>query len=335
MAVPTITDVDPATGVAAGGDLIVITGTNFKTPTLVYDIPTPDTITPTVAVTVNGRSAEKVEVISATEVRIRTPRLYRIDFRTDEFDPVDIVLTNLDSNGDAIPGETVTATDAFTYARWVTGAPRQDPPVNRIVKEVLWALMLAVEQNIYRATHVDYGEEGTAVTIAETEIPCINVTMSVIDDPEYGAGGDEHYIEVEQDDGSSNLHDGLTTEAAVLDLLVAGATATEADHMCRAVTDFVRQHPEITVPADPEIYPDEEDSYALEIWRKPNQINNTSTTGMVVYSMELRIRGITSMLSEPFDNVKPWTTATLTTQHIDGDTGEDDGAPVHINLIEP
>lgn len=335
MAVPTITSVSPSTGVAAGGDLVTITGTNFKTPTLSYAVPTPSTITPTVSVTVNGRTAEKVEVISATEVRIRTPRLYRVDPRTNAFDPVDIVLSNLETDGSVVAGETVTEADAFVYERWTIGAPEYDPPVTRIVKEVLWALMLSIERNIYRATHIDYGEEGTAVSIAETDLPSVNASVSCIDDPEYGAGADEHTVEIEQDDGSFNVHDGLVTQMAVLDLLIAGATGTEAEAMCQAITDFVRSQPEITVPADPELYPDDEDQYALEIWRTANQVNNTSTTGMVVYSMELRIRGITTMLSEPRENVKTWTTATLTTQHMDADDATGDGTPSHVNLIEP
>jgi hypothetical protein len=331
MATPTITDISPVTGPAAGGQLITITGTNFKEPTLVYDIPTPDDITPTVAVTIGGIAARAARVISDTEVRVLTPRFWHQDPRVSAFSAVDVVLSNLDSAGDVIVGETVTETEGFTYKRWELGAPRRDPPITRITKELLWALAIEVESNTYRGTHVDFGEEGTAVTIDEAELPSVNVTMSFPPDPEFGAR-DNYPEEVDKGDGTYDLYEGGKTLMLVADMLVAGGTTGEAEMLCQSILDFAMVNPLLLCSADPVLFPGETDEYPLEITGYPQQIGSPTNSGMVLFNMQLTVRGVMTLPDDPTLNAKPITYATLTTQYLNPD-GTGSGSPSHSELL--
>ena len=333
MATPTISSISPTTGPAAGGQLVTITGTNFKTPTLQYEVPLEDVvITPTVSVTIGGRAVRRVDVVSATEVRVLTDSFWHTDPRADAFDPVDIVLSNLDSDGvTPIAGETVVGTDAYTYKRWELGAPRQDAPTTRILKEVLLALATEVERNTYAVTHVDYGEEGTAVMIDTASLPSLNVTVSVDRDTEFSQF-DNTFEEIEQLDGSWKSYEGARTVMLILDILAAGGGVNEALHLCQAVQDFVQVHPLLTTAADPTLYSGEEDDYPIEIWQDPKQVGAPGESGMVVFSMQLRVRGIRTLPDDATEEGQTIETFTLSEQHIDED-GEDDGTVTHTDLI--
>jgi len=331
MAVPTLSTVSPATGPAAGGSVIELTGTNFKLPVLSTAMPTP-AITPTVAVTIGGRPARRVDVISATLVRVLVPRMWHQDPRTDQYTPVSIVLTNLDpSTGLPIAGESVTKTNAFTYERWVLGAPRQESPTTRILEELIWALSLQVERNTALATHVDYGEEGSAVVIDEAGLPSINLTASIQRDTEM-AQFDNYPEEIDVDANTADYYEGPRTVMLICDLLLAANAASEALHLVQAVQDFVQVNPELDCAADPTLYPGETDMYPVEIWKDAQQASNPNNAALVVYSMQIRVRGIRILPDDPTLSVKKISTFTLTCGHFDATTGVGDGVPSSVDL---
>lgn len=81
---PTITEISPATGPAAGGTAITISGTNFA---------------PDATVTVDGDAATDVVVVDHDTITAKTP--------AGEAGEVDVVVTTT--------GGAATATDGFTY----------------------------------------------------------------------------------------------------------------------------------------------------------------------------------------------------------------------------
>jgi hypothetical protein len=252
----------------------------------------------------------------------------------DAFAASDVVVTNLDDDGNAIAGETVTETGGYTYKRWDLGSPRLDPAPARILKELILALMIEVERNTYLATHVDYGEEGVAIVIDEANLPSINIVVTQDFDPEFAAS-DFYPEEVEQPDGSSDTYEGGKTVMLICDLMLAGEGSGEAMHLCDAVQDFVQVNPLLLTSADPTLYDaGEEDEYPIEIWEDPRQVGNPAESGMVVFSMQLRVRGIRTLPDDPTANVKTAETFTLTEKHLDAD-GNDAGTAVHIDLITP
>jgi hypothetical protein len=297
MATPTITNVSPATGPAAGGNLVTLTGTNFKIPVLDFSIPTP-AITPTVAVTVGGRAARRVDVISATEVRVLMPRLWHADPETDSYSASDIVLTNLDENGDPISGESVTETGGYTYERWALGPPRADPPMLKILRELIWALKLEVERNVYRTVHMDYAEDEAAVVIDHAKLPSINIILNMPKDVEYSQW-DNYPEEVDIDADTAAVYEGAITKMLQLNLYLSGEGSREATALTSSVEEWVQVNPELHVEADQDLYPGEEDDYPVEISRFPQSMNSPNESNVVSFSMQLQVRGIAVLPTEP------------------------------------
>jgi hypothetical protein len=298
MAVPTITTVSPATGPAAGGNIVTITGTNFKIPVLAYSVPQA-ALAPTVQVLVNGRAARRVDAMSSTQLRVLIPRLWHVDPRVDAFSPVNIVVSNIDSDGDVIPGETVTKTAAYTYARWDLGAPAKTPPLDRLAQELMWALKIEIEKQTYRTVHVDYGEEGSAVVIDLAKVPSINITLSTPADPEYGAS-DNYPEEILQADGITyHNYEGARTHMIVFDLYLTGEGTSEAMALSAAVEEFVQINPMLQVLADPDLYPGEEDEYPVEISQDAAPVTAPNDSTVSTFSMQLRMRGIAVLPGHP------------------------------------
>jgi hypothetical protein len=149
MGVPTIGAVAPTT-VWTGGQVITITGTNFK-PWSIPPVSPPGAALPpptaTVSVKVDGVECAEVQVYSATELTCKAPA----------HDPaiVSVAVTNLDDAGVAIPGETVTAAAALTYARPdLTSAP----DLGRVEEQIVLDLRRQVVENIVMSVSTDWGE---------------------------------------------------------------------------------------------------------------------------------------------------------------------------------
>jgi len=297
MAVPTITSVSPVTGPAAGKNVITIVGTNFKVPVSPWAIPTPDAV-PTVRVTLGGRTSPQVDVLSATTLRFVAPRMRHPDTRTDAYAKSTIVLTNLDGDGNPIAGESVTRANAYTYARWDLGAPREDPPLYKIARELIWSLKTEVCRYTHLTTHMEYGEEGVATVVNLANLPSINLTISTPRDIEFSAW-DNYPEEVDVSADTAWVFRGARTHMLEATLYMAGEGSREAMFLTAAVEEFVQLNPLLTVEADQTLYPGEEDFYPLEISREPALVSSPNASSVVSYMMGLRVRGISVLPGEP------------------------------------
>lgn len=109
MAVPTLNTLDVVTGPTQGRTLVKLTGTNFRG----YPAPNPTGITPTplppVRVLFGSRAAYEVQVESSTVLWCLSP--------VNDPGVVSVTVTNLDTNGTPIGGETVVKANAFTFVR--------------------------------------------------------------------------------------------------------------------------------------------------------------------------------------------------------------------------
>src|SRR5579862_273272 len=148
MAVPTVSAVAPSP-IWTGGQLVTITGSNFRLPTVpsyALDGPYPDPL-PTVAVTIGGVAAATVRVKDAGTLEVMAPA----------HDPgaADVTVQNLDDSGTAIPGETVTAAGAVTYSR---PALTDTPDFTRLVRQVVLELQRQVLPEVVQSVSVDYAE---------------------------------------------------------------------------------------------------------------------------------------------------------------------------------
>ncbi len=162
-----MTSCAPAT-VFTGGQFVTLTGTNFRTAYPLPDIngPLPDPL-PTVRVTFNGRAARSVRVASATSLTCIAP--------AGDAGAATVVLTNLDEDGVAIPGEVVTSALIATYARADLSVAAD---LSRVVRTFIRLLKQQVIQNVVKTVSVDYTDDAGKLEFNLTdiaELPCVAV----------------------------------------------------------------------------------------------------------------------------------------------------------------
>jgi hypothetical protein len=117
MGIPTITTVSPATGPTKGGNVVEITGTNFRLP------PTPPAVgfvggdaQVTVAVQFGGVASAEAHALTATRLYARVPA-WAGAWDTATPAALAVRVANLDDAGVEIPTENVTKANAYTVDR--------------------------------------------------------------------------------------------------------------------------------------------------------------------------------------------------------------------------
>jgi len=333
MAVPTITSISPATGPATGHNLVTITGTNFKVPTVVYSIPVTEDI-PTVGVTVNGVDALAVRVLSATQLEVLVPR-YRGSAHAVAtgyivtFPAVNVIVTNLDDDGDPIAGETVASTGGYTYARWNLAPPDKDPPELAVLRRLMEDLLLDITENLGRGASVDFTDDNTAVHQVDAALPYIGVAVSLPKDKEWAYLDNGRHL-VEDATGKLWEYDGARTCMLVLDLILVGEGEREAMHLQSRVMDFVHLHPHLEVDADQTLFPGETDEHVLEVSGHPVGGSDPNNANIRAYSMQIRVRGIQVYPDNPREQI--YKAATLLWAEMRLVDGESEGTAREITL---
>lgn len=148
MAAPTITALHPTSGPTGGRTLVEVSGSGFRLP------PTPPAggpttaLPPTVEVTVGGRRAEDVRVLTAERLTIRTP--------PHDAGPANVVVRNLADDGMPIPGEEATLPGGFTY---VLPKLTVEADLTRIVRTLLQELKRQVHPNVSLTVQTDFDAE--------------------------------------------------------------------------------------------------------------------------------------------------------------------------------
>jgi hypothetical protein len=180
MAIPTFSSISPAVGPSGGRNVVFITGSNFQLPAAVptTGVPVPATV-PTVAVEFDGVAAERVDVLGATSLRVIAPayRRSRDDAAADPLPKVGVTVRNIDSNGDTIPGETVTAALAYQYERVKLRPPASSESqqiFRQVAREVIELFQRQIVPNVAGGTGVDFGDRGEII-IKPAVLP--NVTL--------------------------------------------------------------------------------------------------------------------------------------------------------------
>lgn len=153
MALPTISSITPST-LWTAGQLITINGTNFKTWTIPSTStgPLPPPI-PTVQVTIGGDVCTRVSVKSVTQLTCFAP--------AHDLGAAAVVVTNLDSVGVAIPGES-SAPGSVTYKR---PDLTQSTDLERTHEQVIKTLRQQILDNVVQFVSSDYAETPFEITM--------------------------------------------------------------------------------------------------------------------------------------------------------------------------
>jgi hypothetical protein len=317
MATPVIDSISPATGPASGYNEVEISGYYFNTPGS-FTPTVPGTVrVPTVAVTFNGVAAISVRVASDTLIRAQAPP-YTGQAEAGSHAAVAVVVSNLDSNGDVISGETATKSGAYTYERWALHPPQPDTPLTKVTVEFLARLVREVHAETGMMTHVDFGEAADGVEMPLSSLPCIGVRADYPRDIEYSQW-DNGFEEVDRDDGDIDLYRGMRTYMMVARLNLAGEGMREAQALVGAVADAFIINPYVTITADETLYPGETDRYPVDIVEYPKQAKNPNKSNAMAYSMILQVRGIRTMPNVAVERIKRWLTGYLVETNMEGE----------------
>ncbi len=215
MTAPTVTSFLPTVGHTGGSTVCEIqlsgSGTGFNLPP--DPVPGPDGIVPeplpTVSVTFGGVPALDVAVQSSTLLYALSPispTYTQIGNRRD-WGPgfVDVVVTNLDANGNPIAGESVTLTQAFEYRRPdLSVESHATTTIARFMEELARQVCPTVDY----ARHTDWTDGGATVDLGQiAKMPALLIVDLSFEDsvqrpmgPQAVDYGDGHWARVREPD---------------------------------------------------------------------------------------------------------------------------------------
>lgn len=330
MAIPTITTISPSTGSTGDRQVVVITGTNFKTASLDYDVPA-DAPAATVRVLFDGIACETVRVLSATSIQARVPD-YRgstdIAALADEddsrvtFPAVSVVLSNLADNGTVIPGETVTKTSAYTYSQPLIRLPGGDPPLLQVLRVLIQMLKRRVVSRVAKSTHTAYGDEGEAITALASNPSVGLLRIAYPLDKEYSQ--DNNRLTVPVAGNRWVTYDAPRTHMITTDVMLSAKHDSVVQHMVSETLDVLTATPWLYVPVDT-LFPvqpiDGYNRYPIELTQEPEQVETAAGSDLHAFVLSLRIRGIPVYHSAPISGyIYRTSTIYLTDTTMDGTT---------------
>ena len=280
MAVPTISTISPAVGPTRGLSLVEIVGTGFRLPTLPPPASGPSgPAVPTVEVEFGDLSPE-VRVLTDTLLQCVTPGSAR--------GAVDVVLRNLDDNGDPIVGEEVTEAGGFTFKRPNLAI---ETDLTRAVRAILELLRRDIIPEVVLTQHTEY-DDATGDNLHLTAVPKLPAIIlggpTIPENRIFSLNGPQT---LERNGKIFQVRQPRTVDL-VFDLVVVADHPIEFLSLETLVEDFFNTHKTLAVDRDPADLPKGKVSYELEMTgdmvnaQVPNLSNLHSAT------TEFEIRGV-------------------------------------------
>lgn len=321
MAVPTITSITPNTGPVGGYAFTVINGANFNLAPAQASTGPAVILPDSISVTVGGLPALEIAQISATEVWILTPQL-RGAPTEDPIPAVDVVVTNLDSNGNPIGGETVTLTGGYTYKRPVihstTGAPTASPhPFTLVTAALVFALRREVFMNVVQTTHIDYAEPGV-VSLAVAKVPSLVVQGPHISkDLDYTHNEQD---EIDNGDGTTNIRQPPDVLRMGYNFLCVTDNEAELLNIMGSFQLFFMKGKWLNVQINPLDPSQGSANLVMQLTQFPQSTTTPSDSNLRVWIASCEIRGVEVHLDESAGQVFDTTHIQLQVEQFVGET---------------
>ncbi len=317
MAIPTIVSLTPSAGWTAGRQLVEIRGTNFRLPTTpaVSTVGAVARAPQSVEVLFGASAAPSVKVYSTSLLRVLTPTHWPTRWWFDfgngtrapapapdatppkgatlvtESGTVDVVVRNLDDDGEIITGETVTSEDAYSFVR-----PRLDRQGtwDRAVTTLVDALRLAILDNVVDDADVDFDVDTGEITglTSVSKLPALALIEKDFSDAE-----DQHEHGQVEETGSD--HYALVRRAPIYTdftcrLLGMSDDPTELRALAELVRVFFQNQDEIRIYKNPLV--PEAGTYKINLRRGPEtairESGRIGRTNLLVFSAQLVLSGI-------------------------------------------
>ena len=283
VAVPTLSAVSSSTGHAGGGSLVELTGTNFRLPPEPPPGPTTGGTPETLRVTVGGVLATRVAVLSATRAFAVTAAAVTSAIIAT---PVDVVVQNIDDDGDPIAGETVTLAGGFTFHR-----PALDGTKRTVIGRVAAALESSFKLQVLANTtvapvHPDYDR----VSVLNTgDLPALTLLGPRLFS--HNALRENAFQEADLGAGTEfRLDKPPDFVDAVFDIEGAAAHTEQLLNLLYAVRQHFIRNPELVVQPDPG------DAETLRLplrWdRDPSVVRVTGSNVVKLFRGTLRVIGL-------------------------------------------
>ena len=263
MAVPTITSVDPLFGLSHGNYLVTIRGANIALPHAPPATGPAGHLKQHVAVFFDGvecnwkhtgviddPDGDPGDRILFCRVPGGTPATYVVDRQTGAMKgAVDIVVRNIDEDGDPISGEEATAVEAFSYQY---PDLKRDSMAMRVIRKLIQLMRRQVMRNVVTTVHTDYDDmvDGSAVTQL-SELPAISLSIQGIPFDRMGMTLERGAETLDSALGTVEIE---TPETVDLRFQVIGVVNNDKHlmNLSTAVTRFFKVNRTLTVAADPD-----------------------------------------------------------------------------------
>jgi len=243
MTVPQIYTLSPTSGLASGRQRVLVNGNYFRLPTAPSPLAPPGELLPTVSVTFNGREADLVAVLSSTRLVAVTPAFdgHPSTLPAD----VDLVITNLDDDGNPVPGESATLAGAFRFER---PDLTNDTALTWISRYVLRDIRRNVIDNVAMASSPDWSDDPATAVAAIAELPAV-----LLEGPTLSPNAFYNYSDVRDGDFSDAVAQNASPFTADLewDIILLARRKTEALNMCDIALRYFRRRPMFAFPVSP------------------------------------------------------------------------------------
>lgn len=286
MGVPTITTVTPNSGPTGGRRLVAIVGTNFQLlPEPPATGPAGDPPNPSVQVLFGDELALDVAVLS--------PSLLHAYTAAHDPGAVSVTVRNVDQAGDVVPGETVTAASAYTFARpsLATGAAAETD-LARLVRTLLRELKRQVIENVQVTVSTDFADAPDGANVAMfSAVPGIALAGPALRENRFFSENQHRYLEVDAGVTSGQQRQAYTVDLGFTLIGVDDNLGTFLNLMSEVVAFFNRNKAlrMLTDPAVAGVYSEYE--LELDADGAPKSIASANNSNLHAFQAQFTIRG--------------------------------------------
>jgi hypothetical protein len=288
MAIPTITLITPDSGRTIGGNIAIITGTNFRI------APEPPAgyvggeAQQTVRVYVGANVATWAEAASATEVYFRVPEFTGVPSTLPA--TFDVIVQNLDDDGVLIPTETVTEEDAYTYALAELSAQTY---LQRVVRYVIRTLRRHVTPVVNLTASRDFDDDPDTIARMVAQLPQIELAGPSLINPDRTRA---KFPDPAEPGATNEYVARRRPHCADLEFDVRGwaKSPTHLHGMIVALMDTLRDLPWLRVPIDPSDESLGFHEYEWEIpWANFPEVDSMPNTSDIIgFRARLQVKGV-------------------------------------------
>jgi hypothetical protein len=242
--VPSIYTVDPIVGLASGRAIMTLNGWGYRLPPDPPEGYVGDDVTPTVAVYVNGRLADAIAVLSSTEIQIIVPAY--LGDPSAMSTAVDVLVKNLDDDGDPITGEEATLAEGFTYKHPDLTA---DSNYDWITRNVLRTLRRNLVDNVSISASPDFSSAPSTQVTFVSGLPAVTLNGPKVRENKILR---DNEIRVENNGITGKTRKNTPFTADILyEIILIGRTKVESQNLMEATQRYFRRRPIFVFPAGP------------------------------------------------------------------------------------